>query len=49
MHRTLYRKGLTLAAALAEIQAVRGEAPESDADVALMLDFLASAERGIVR
>jgi UDP-N-acetylglucosamine acyltransferase len=49
MHRTLYRKGLTLAAGVTEIEAMRGESPESDADVALMLDFLASAERGIVR
>ena len=49
MHRTLYRKGLTLAAAVAEIQSTRGEVSDSDADVALMLDFLASAERGIVR
>ena len=49
MHRTLYRKGLTLAAAVAEIESTRGEAPDSDADVALMLDFLASADRGIVR
>ena len=49
MHRTLYRKGLTLAAAIAEIQSTRGEASDSDADAALMLDFLASAERGIVR
>jgi UDP-N-acetylglucosamine acyltransferase len=49
MHRTLYRKGLTLAAGVAEIEAMRGDSPESDADVALMLDFLASADRGIVR
>jgi UDP-N-acetylglucosamine acyltransferase len=49
LHRTLYRKGLTLAAAVAEIEATRGEAPDSNADVALMLDFLASADRGIVR
>jgi UDP-N-acetylglucosamine acyltransferase len=49
MHRTLYRKGLTLAAAVAEIEATRGAVPDSDADVAMMLDFLASADRGIVR
>ena len=49
MHRTLYRKGLTLAAAIGEIQSGRSEAPDSDADVALMLDFLASADRDLVR
>ncbi|HYE70298.1 MAG TPA: acyl-ACP--UDP-N-acetylglucosamine O-acyltransferase [Aquabacterium sp.] len=49
MHRALYRKGLTLAAGVAEIEAMRGESTDSDADVALMLDFLASADRGIVR
>jgi UDP-N-acetylglucosamine acyltransferase len=49
MHRTLYRRGLTLAAAVADMESTRGEAPDSDADLALMLDFLASAERGIVR
>lgn len=49
MHRTLYRKGLTLAAGIAEIEAMRGASPESDADMALMLDFLAAADRGIVR
>jgi UDP-N-acetylglucosamine acyltransferase len=49
MHRLLYRKGLTLAAGLAEIEALRGELKGSEADVSLMLDFLAQAERGIVR
>ena len=53
MHRTLYRKGLTLADALAEIDAMRSgaehAAPGGEADIALMLAFLASAERGIVR
>jgi len=49
MHRTLYRKGLTLAAGVAEIAALRGNSPESDADVDLMLGFLGDASRGIVR
>ncbi len=49
MHRSLYRKGLTLAAALAEIGAMRGQPGEADADVKLMLEFVAAAERGIVR
>jgi UDP-N-acetylglucosamine acyltransferase len=49
MHRLLYRKGLTLEAALEQIEALRGEVEEADADVALMQEFLASARRGIVR
>jgi UDP-N-acetylglucosamine acyltransferase len=49
MHRLLYRKGLTLAAAIAEIEALRGQAPEAEVDVAMMLGFLAAADRGIVR
>ena len=49
MHRSLYRRGLTLSAGVAEIAALRGTAPESDADVELMLGFLGDASRGIVR
>jgi UDP-N-acetylglucosamine acyltransferase len=49
MHRALYRKGLTLAAGIAEIAAMRGTSPETDADVDLMLGFLGDASRGIVR
>jgi UDP-N-acetylglucosamine acyltransferase len=49
MHRALYRKGLTLVAALAEIEAMRSESPDSADDVAQMLDFIAAADRGIVR
>ncbi|HYN58637.1 MAG TPA: acyl-ACP--UDP-N-acetylglucosamine O-acyltransferase [Rubrivivax sp.] len=49
MHRLLYRRSLTLADAKQQI----GELPEasttSAADVELMLDFLATAQRGIVR
>jgi UDP-N-acetylglucosamine acyltransferase len=49
MHRLLYRRSLTLAEATQQI----GELPEaqttSAADVALMLEFLAKAQRGIVR
>jgi len=49
MHKLLYRQGLTLAAAREAIaQLADGEAG-SEADVAVMQDFLASAERGIVR
>ncbi|MBY4595306.1 acyl-ACP--UDP-N-acetylglucosamine O-acyltransferase [Ottowia caeni] len=49
MHRLLYRKGLTLEAARQQIDALRGELNEADADIALMQDFLANASRGIVR
>jgi len=49
MHRALYRKGLTLAAAIAEIESLRARTPEAADDIALMLGFLAAAERGIVR
>ena len=49
MHRALYRKGLALSAAQSEIEALREIAPDSAADIDLMLGFLASAARGIVR
>ena len=49
MHRLLYRRGLTLESARQQIEALRGELPEADMDIALMQDFLASASRGIVR
>ena len=51
MHRVLYREGLTLAAAVAAIDALRGELTDVQAlaDLELMLGFLAHAERGIVR
>ena len=53
MHRLLYRQGLTLAAGIEQIEALRAQ-PEpvtavADDDITLMLSFLASAERGIVR
>lgn len=49
MYKLLYRKGLTLEAAKAEIAALRGQVPEADADIDMMLAFLADASRGIVR
>ena len=49
MHRSLYRKGLTLAAGIAEIAALRAAAPASAPDIDLMLGFLGAAARGIVR
>ena len=49
MHRLLYRDGLTLEAARTAITALRGTVDGGDADVALLLDFLAASKRGIAR
>ncbi len=49
MHRLLYRDGLTLEAAKAAIAALRGSVDDGDADVALVLEFLAASTRGIAR
>ncbi|MGC4061774.1 MAG: acyl-ACP--UDP-N-acetylglucosamine O-acyltransferase [Aquabacterium sp.] len=49
VYKALYRKGLTLDAAKAEIAALKGQHAEADQDIDKMLDFLARAERGIVR
>jgi UDP-N-acetylglucosamine acyltransferase len=49
MHRLLYRDGLTLERARAAIAALRGTVEGGDADIALLLDFLAAATRGIAR
>jgi UDP-N-acetylglucosamine acyltransferase len=53
MHRALYRDGLSLEAAKVQIAALGEVSPEAQmhvqADVQIMLDFLANATRGIVR
>ncbi|WP_240635983.1 acyl-ACP--UDP-N-acetylglucosamine O-acyltransferase [Caldimonas tepidiphila] len=49
MYRSLYRRGLTLEQARAEIAQLGEQLPEAQGDIALMLDFLAAADRGIVR
>ena len=49
MHRALYRKGLTLEQAKAEIEAMRGADARVNGDIATMLDFIASGTRGLVR
>ncbi len=49
MHKALYRQGLTLDEAKKQIGALVGTHPESAPDVALMLGFLDTAKRGIVR
>ena len=49
MYRVLYRKGLTLDAAKAEIEALRGQNSDMNGDIDKMLSFLVGAARGIVR
>jgi len=49
MHKALYRQGLTLDQAKAEIQALAQSHPLASGDVQLMLDFLNGSTRGIVR
>jgi UDP-N-acetylglucosamine acyltransferase len=49
MHKLLYRDGLTLEAAKAAIAALAGSVDGGDADVQMLLDFLAASTRGIVR
>lgn len=49
MHRLLYRDGLTLEQAKASIEALHGKVEGGDADVRLLLDFLAASTRGIAR
>jgi UDP-N-acetylglucosamine acyltransferase len=49
MHRLLYRDGLTLEQAKVAIGGLRGTVDGGDADVALLLDFLAASTRGIAR
>ena len=50
MHKLLYRSSLPLADAVAQIAALRAAAsPAVLTDIALMLDFIAGATRGIVR
>ena len=49
MYRLLYRKSLTLEQARAAIAALAEQAPTAEPEVSVMLDFLASAARGIVR
>ena len=49
MHRLLYRDGLTLDNAKAAIAALRGTVDGGDADIALLLDFVAASTRGLAR
>lgn len=49
IHRLLYRESLTLEAARERIAALLGSVEGGDADIQVMLDFLAASTRGIVR
>jgi UDP-N-acetylglucosamine acyltransferase len=51
MHKAIYRDGLTLDQAKNQLQAMKADFPQADADLNLMLEFLgqSSPERGIVR
>jgi UDP-N-acetylglucosamine acyltransferase len=49
MYRTLYRAGRSFDAAKKEIEELRGQVPEADADIDNMMAFLNQASRGIVR
>ncbi|OWQ93275.1 acyl-[acyl-carrier-protein]--UDP-N-acetylglucosamine O-acyltransferase [Roseateles aquatilis] len=50
IHKLLFRDGATLEQSVQQIEALKqGQDAESMADVQLMLDFLASAKRGLVR
>jgi UDP-N-acetylglucosamine acyltransferase len=49
MHRLLYREGLTLEKAREAITALKGTVDGGDADVDLLLGFIAGATRGIAR
>jgi UDP-N-acetylglucosamine acyltransferase len=49
IYRTLYRTGSSFETAKKEIEGLRGQVPDADADIDNMLTFLNSANRGIVR
>jgi UDP-N-acetylglucosamine acyltransferase len=49
LYKLLYRSSLTLDQSMAAMRELKGQEPSADADIDLMLDFLAAAERGIVR
>jgi UDP-N-acetylglucosamine acyltransferase len=49
MHKALYRKNQSLELAKAEIEAMRGDDARVNGDIDTMLNFIASATRGLVR
>ena len=48
-YRVLYREGLTLQSALAQIDELANTHPEAETDLTLLSDFLRGSARGIVR
>jgi UDP-N-acetylglucosamine acyltransferase len=49
MYRALYRAGSSFETSKKEIEALRGQVLDADADIDNMLNFLNNASRGIVR
>jgi UDP-N-acetylglucosamine acyltransferase len=50
VHKLIFRSGLTLERAMAEVQALKGEqGGVADGDLQTVLDFVAGASRGLVR
>jgi UDP-N-acetylglucosamine acyltransferase len=49
MHKLLYRSGLTLEEARRSIGELHEQHPDASADIDAMLQFLARADRGLVR
>ena len=50
LHKLIFRSGLTLEQSVEQITALRNDqAEDAQSDVQLMLDFIASAKRGLVR
>jgi UDP-N-acetylglucosamine acyltransferase len=49
MHKLLYRSSLTLEQSVAAIRELLPQYPAAEADLTLMLNFIANAKRGIVR
>jgi UDP-N-acetylglucosamine acyltransferase len=49
MHKLMYRDSLTLEHATQAMGALREQTPEAAQDVDVMLGFIASATRGLVR
>ena len=49
MHKLIYRDGLTLESATAAIAALRGSIEGGDADISMLLDFIATSTRGLAR
>lgn len=49
MYRFIFREGLTLDAAIAKIEMIKGATQEEQDDIRLVLEFIANSKRGLVR